>query len=157
MIQKLIPENQLRADGTEIKRSIALEMVKNYRAKHGVALNNNGYTPTRSIYFTIDELQAFLEKMEDASANGCRMYFAAVTQNSIDEYAPGQDYLLDAMTVVLVTTRTNENNMHEELLSSNDSIVNPAFDFGTLCPPSGGCQKIIMSSGNSLDFDAMQS
>lgn len=91
--------------------------------------------------------------MEDMGSNGCRIYLAAVTQEAVDTYATGQDELVGAMTVLMVATKTNVNNKHEEQINDNDYISMPAFDFGTLCPPSG-CQAILMSPGNSLDFDA---
>jgi hypothetical protein len=143
--------------GQKITRNIALGMVRNYRGNQYLALVNNGYTTqTRSIHFTINELQEFLESMEDVGATGCRLYFSSVTQQAIDTYAAGHDELLGAMTVLMVATRNNAAEKHEELLNNDSKVVLPAFDFGTLCPPGNGCSKIMMSSGNSLDFDAQQ-
>ncbi|MCA6363432.1 MAG: hypothetical protein IM638_10370 [Bacteroidetes bacterium] len=155
MAFKVIPEESATFTAEEIKRSIALSMVKKYRQEQYRTLVNNGYTTqTRSVYFTINALQGFLEKLEDKGADGCRIYFATVSDAAIQAY-PGQDRnTLGQMTVVLVATKTNAaTNMHQELLNNGDSILLPALDFGTLCPP-GGCQAILMSPGNSLDFDA---
>jgi len=110
-------------------------IIRNYKQERWV--NNSkhiGKEDSLSVWFTIEEIEAFLAKAKDQGADGLRFYFAAYSNDFAEQplYAGRQ-------TIVMVATQGKET---EKGIVDKDVYVNDekgtsilAYNYGKICPP----------------------
>ena len=119
--------------GIPVTIDLVRDMVQNYRSRQ---YSEMGQDDSRYAWFSISELIHCLSQMQHLNkANGCRIYFGAVTQEVINSSTRSdrQEYL-NKLTMIFVPTRTRKegNDEYEDDIMDGDVR---AYDFGTLCPP----------------------
>jgi hypothetical protein len=110
-------------------------IIRNYKQERWV--NNSkhiGKEDSLSVWFTIEELEAFMAKAKSHGADGMRFYFGAYS----DDYAETPLYA-GRQTVVMVATQAKEtpNGVTDKDLyvSSGNEANILAYNSGKLCPP----------------------
>jgi hypothetical protein len=110
-------------------------IIRNYKQERWV--NNSqhiGKEDSLSVWFTIEEIEAFLAKAKDQGADGLRLYFAAYSNDFAEQplYAGRQ-------TIVMVATQGKKT---EKGIVDKDVYVNDekgtsilAYNYGKICPP----------------------
>jgi hypothetical protein len=102
-----------------------------------------GKEDSLSAWYSVEEMEAYLENVKTSGANGVRIYFAAYPENYTDvpEYAGRQSLVMVATkTKVLESGRlahkeiyTANENGNPQILAYNAPYLCPPF-----CPPPGG-------------------
>ena len=110
-------------------------VIKNYKQSRWVHNSKRlGKEDSLSVWFSIEDLETFLEKAKEHSADGVRFYFGAYDENFADKplYAGRQ-------TIVMVATKQKETmsgTADKDIYINTDkgtSIL--AYNVGRLCPP----------------------
>jgi hypothetical protein len=90
-----------------------------------------GKDDSLSVWYSVEELEGFIEKIKEHGANGVRMYFAEYPEN----YHQDAD-MAHRQTVVLVATKSRIDGTDSKDVYVNDgnktSIL--AYNFGQVCP-----------------------
>lgn len=118
------------ANGARINRATALDLINRYMSNQHIALQNQtSRYDSVYVYFSLEQLKAFIEDMYANHADGLRVYFGAINNPSDIRYHLKQ-------TVVFVPTKKIEGtSCHEEFIDNSDVTVAVGYNFGSLCPP----------------------
>lgn len=110
-------------------------VISNYKRERWA--NNSkhiGKEDSLSVWYSVEELEEFLEKVKENGGDGIKMYFGAYGK----EHAP-QPLYEERQTIVLVATKAKEtiNGSVNKDLYICDEIGNTilAYNAGNLCPP----------------------
>ena len=110
-------------------------VIRNYKQERWVHNSKRlGKEDSLSVWFSIEELEIFLEKVKDHNGDGIRLYFGAYDHNYAEQplYAGRQ-------TVVLVATKQKETENGETrkdiYIDSENGTTILAYNSGSLCPP----------------------
>ena len=129
-------------------------VLKNYKKERWVHNSQRiGKEDSLSVWYSVEELEEYIEKVKEHGADGIKMYFAAYDESYSDHplYAGRQ-------TVVLVATKQKETesgitNKDVYIPTDNGSSI-LAYNTGSLCPPFcgngddfGGIRTIIIDKG----------
>lgn len=93
-----------------------------------------GKEDSMSVWYSVEELEEFLQRIKDHGGDGIRLYFAAYPQNyeTKPEYAGRQ-------TIVFVGTKNKEiegGSVIKDMYINGDNGVNVlAYNSGGICPP----------------------
>ncbi|MEO6314657.1 MAG: hypothetical protein ABIU63_15685 [Chitinophagaceae bacterium] len=125
-------------------------LLSNYKKERWLQNSNHiGKADSLSVWYSLDQLQAFLDTAKESGADGIKMYFGVYTPDTA-----GQEIYEDRQTIVLVATKEKElanGTVIDKNIYTNTGgkpeIV--AFNVGRLCPPTcaGG------GTGNGTGFD----
>lgn len=110
-------------------------VIKNYKKERWVHNSKRlGKEDSLSVWYSVQELEEFLQKASEHGADGVKIYFGAYDE----EHAPKPLYA-GRQTVVLVATKQRE---AESGVVNKDIYVNTnkglsilAYNLGNLCPP----------------------
>ncbi len=110
-------------------------VIKNYKQQRWIHNSRRlGKEDSLSVWYSIEELECFIEKSKEHGADGIKLYFGAYDQNYKEQplYAGRQ-------TIVLVATKHKVSESGE---SNKDIYVNTekgstilAWNAGSICPP----------------------
>jgi hypothetical protein len=129
-------------------------VIKNYKQERWVANSERlGKEDSLSVWYSVEEIQEFLELVKQHGGDGIKLYFGAYDKDYSDNplYAGRQ-------TVVFVATKQKETpngELNKDLYINTDqgnSIL--AYNAGRLCPPlcttttDGGIGITIIDKGN---------
>jgi hypothetical protein len=122
--------------GKQVNTQHVDTVIKNYKQERWVDNSKRlGKEDSLSVWFTVEELQDFMETVKLNGGDGIRLYFGAYDKNYATEplYAGRQ-------TVVLVATKEKET---PNGVTNKDVYINTengtsilAYNMGKLCPPS---------------------
>lgn len=126
-------------------------LIRNYKRERWVHNTERiGKEDSLSAWYSVEELEEFLQKIKSNGGDGVRMYFGVYPENydKKPEYSSRQ-------TIVMVATRSKET---EEGIANKDLYVNPgqilAYNMSAICPPtcnSGGTSKPSSPDSGSAD------
>lgn len=107
--------------------------IRNYKQERWIHNSKRlGKEDSLSVWYSVEELQEFMEQIKEHGGDGVRMYFGAYSENYTEQplYAGRQ-------TVVLVATKeTAFGEVNKDLYINTDkgtSIL--AYNAGKICPP----------------------
>lgn len=111
-------------------------LIKNYKQKRWVQNSKRlGKEDSLSVWFSIEDIEAFLEKAKEHGADGVRYYFGVYD----DQFAE-QPLFAGRQTLVMVATRQKEN--EDGVVKDKDIYYNNGrgtnimgFNMGRICPP----------------------
>ena len=110
-------------------------VISNYKKERWA--NNSkhiGKEDSLSVWYSVEELEEFLQTVKENGGDGIKMYFGAYDK----EHAP-QPLFADRQTIVLVATRNKETatgSVNKDLYicdETENTIL--AYNAGSLCPP----------------------
>lgn len=123
------------------------KVIRNYKQERWVHNSERiGKEDSLSIWWSIEELERFIEHGKTNGADGIKFYFAAYDETT----APKPEYV-DRQTLVMVGTKHNESGigmLNKDIYMNNEKGSNIlAYNAGSMCPPycTGG------GTGSSLD------
>ncbi len=110
-------------------------VISNYKKERWAHNSKHiGKEDSLSVWYSVEELEDFLEKVKEYGGDGIKMYFGAYDQ----EHAPKPLYA-DRQTIVLVATKTKETangEINKDLyISTEKENTILAYNAGRLCPP----------------------
>lgn len=111
-------------------------VISNYKKERWVHNSKHiGKEDSLSVWYSVEELEEFLQKVKDHGGDGVKMYFGAYGQ----EDAPKEGYA-DRQTIVLVATKQKEaasgKVVDKDLyISSEKGNTILAYNIGKICPP----------------------
>lgn len=112
------------------------EVIRTYKKERWIHNTERiGKEDSLTVWYTIDEMEAFLEKAKKSGANGIKMCFAAYPDDfeKVPEYAGRQ-------TIVMVATKSTLDEVginHKDVYVNNGNKAQiMAYNVGRLCPPS---------------------
>lgn len=122
--------------GKRVNTSHVDKVTRNYRQERWVRNSERlGKEDSLSAWWSIEELEDFIEEAKMHGADGLKFYFAAYDENT----APREDYI-GLQTLVMVGTKqkvypdgTNKNRDIYVQTENGSNIV--AYNAGRLCPP----------------------
>lgn len=110
-------------------------IIKNYKQERWVQNSKRlGKEDSLSVWYSVEELEGFLEKAKEHGADGVKLYFGAYDK----EFAK-QPLYAGRQTVVFVATRqkeTENGSMNKDIYINGEngtSIL--AYNYGSVCPP----------------------
>jgi hypothetical protein len=129
-------------------------VIKNYKQERWVHNSKRlGKEDSLSVWYSLEELEEFLEKAKDQGGDGIRMYFGAYSH----ENAP-QPLYAGRQTIVMVATMQKETENGEVTkdiyINTEKSTSILAYNAGRICPPFcgnddfGGIGITIVDKGN---------
>lgn len=130
-------------------------IISNYKRERWIQNSKHiGKEDSLSVWYSVEELEEFLQLVKDHGGDGIKMYFGAYDK----EHAPKTLYQ-DRQTVVLVATKTKDTingEVNKDMYISGEAgntIL--AYNVGKLCPPFcqsgddfGGIGITIVDKGN---------
>lgn len=110
-------------------------VISNYKKERWVQNSKHiGKEDSLSVWYSVEELEEFLQLVKDHGGDGIKMYFGAYGK----ENAPKELYA-ERQTVVLVATKVKETangEMNKDLyISGEKENTLLAYNMGRLCPP----------------------
>lgn len=110
-------------------------LIRNYKQERWLQNSRHiGKEDSMSIWYSLEELEAFLRKAKSAGADGIRMYFGVY-----DKEIAKEELYEDRQTIVLVATQAKEtpNGVMDKNLYVNTPDGNSilAYNVGRPCPP----------------------
>lgn len=125
------------------------EVIRNYKQERWVQNSEKiGKEDSLSIWWSIDEMESFIETAKTNGADGLKFYFGAYSKNykDVPEYAERQ-------TLVMVATKEKQTmggakNKDIYLQTENGSNI-LAYNRGVACPPKCG-------TGLDIDSDSLE-
>jgi hypothetical protein len=116
--------------GAKINRATALSLIQRYKnILHSALQSKIGLYNTAYVWFSLADLKAFVDEMDEHQADGIRVYFGALNN-------PDNATLHNKQTVVFVCTKqVPDTDCHEEMIDDVTTTVEDGYDFGSLCPP----------------------
>ena len=110
-------------------------IISNYKKERWAQNSRHiGKEDSLSVWYSVEELEEFLEKVKEHGGDGIKMYFGAYDK----EHAPKPLYA-DRQTIVLVATKTKESaegQVNKDLyISEKEHTTILAYNAGTMCPP----------------------
>ncbi|MDF2193607.1 hypothetical protein [Paraflavitalea sp. CAU 1676] len=128
-------------------------VIRNYKRERWVHNSEHiGKEDSLSVWYSVEELEGFIERIKANGGDGIKMYFAAYPENfeKRPEYSGRQ-------TIVMVATRSRQT---EAGVANKDLYTNPgqilAYNLGSICPPNcgtGGQTKPPSKPGETGDAD----
>jgi hypothetical protein len=126
-------------------------VIRNYKRERWVHNSEHiGKEDSLSVWYSVEELEEFIQKIKNHGGDGIKMYFGAYSDN----YDVRPEYS-SRQTIVMVATRSKET---ETGVANKDLYVNPgqilAYNMGGVCPPtcsSGGTNKPSGPGDSSAD------
>ncbi|MEO5681521.1 MAG: hypothetical protein ABIQ88_02710 [Chitinophagaceae bacterium] len=123
-------------------------LLSNYKKERWVQNSNHiGKADSLSVWYSLDQLQAFLDTAKATGADGVKMYFGVY-----DADTAGEEKYEDRQTIVLVATKAKE--LDNGVVIDKNVYTNTgnkpeivAFNVGRLCPPT------CTSGGGDTGFD----
>lgn len=110
-------------------------VIKNYKQNRWVHNSKRlGKEDSLSVWFSVEDMEAFLEKAKEHGGDGVRFYFGAYDENFADKplYAGRQ-------TVVMVATKQKETMSgtadKDIYINTDEGTSILAYNVGRLCPP----------------------
>lgn len=107
-------------------------VIRNYKRERWVHNSERiGKEDSLSVWYSVEELEEFIEKIKMHGGDGVKMYFGAYSEHfeTKPEYSSRQ-------TIVMVATRSKET---ETGIANKDLYINPgqilAYNLGSACPP----------------------
>lgn len=128
-------------DSSTVPYEEARRLVANYAKRAGHVIRDGDTLPnTRTVFFPIGQLVALTTKLEQAGADGLRIYFAAYDSTYTEgrPHVPPREYW-GYNTVLLVGTRDSTVNgevMHRDFFADTGGTI---LNFGGICPPPPCC------------------
>jgi hypothetical protein len=110
-------------------------VISNYKKERWVQNSKHiGKEDSLSVWYSVEELEEFLELVKENGGDGIKMYFGAYGK----ENAPKELYA-ERQTIVLVATKAKETasgEVNKDLYISGEKEANLlAYNVGRLCPP----------------------
>lgn len=110
-------------------------IISNYKKERWAQNSRHiGKEDSLSVWYSVEELEEFLEKVKEHGGDGIKMYFGAYDK----EHAPKPLYA-DRQTIVLVATKTKETaegQVNKDLyISEEERTTILAYNVGNICPP----------------------
>jgi hypothetical protein len=110
-------------------------VIKNYKQERWIHNSKRlGKEDSLSVWYSVEELEEFLEKVKDHGGDGIKIYFGAY-----DKEYPEQPLYAGRQTVVLVATKVKETAsgvVNKDLyLGGETENTILAYNCGGLCPP----------------------
>jgi hypothetical protein len=131
-------------------------LIKNYKQKRWVQNSQRlGKEDSLSVWFSVEDIEVFLEKAKEHGGDGVRFYFGAYEEKF--EEMPVYE---GRQTLVMVATKQKETlagNTNKDIYFNTEkgtSIL--AFNYGQVCPPfcsnsgNGGLGITILDKGDGL-------
>lgn len=128
-------QSKTRKAGKLVSTSYADNLIRNYKQERWAANSRKlGKEDSLSVWYSVEELEAFLQKAKEHGGDGVRLYFGAYDKDFQDQplYAGRQ-------TIVMVATQGKESEkgiIDKEIYIQGEkgtSIL--AYNFGRMCPP----------------------
>lgn len=110
-------------------------VISNYKKERWAHNSRHiGKEDSLSVWYSVEELEEFLQMVKEHGGDGIKMYFGAYDK----EHAPKPLYA-DRQTVVLVATKEKETangRVNKDLyISKEENTTILAYNAGTICPP----------------------
>lgn len=111
-------------------------VISNYKKERWVQNSRHiGKEDSLSVWYSVEELEEFLQKVKDHGGDGIKMYFGAYGH----ENAPHELYC-DRQTIVLVATKQKETASGKVVdkdlyIGSEKKNTILAYNVGKICPP----------------------
>jgi hypothetical protein len=110
-------------------------VISNYKKERWVHNSKRlGKEDSLSVWYSAEELQEFIETIQEHGADGIRMYFAAYPNEEV--MSKGKD---GRQSIVLVATRSKEENgkrVNKDVYTyENGKATIMAYNMGDYCPP----------------------
>lgn len=110
-------------------------VISNYKKERWVQNSRHiGKEDSLSVWYSVEELEEFLQKVKAHGGDGIKMYFGAYGH----ENAPKELYA-DRQTIVLVATKHNETDrgmVEKDLyIGTGKETTILAYNLGKMCPP----------------------
>ena len=110
-------------------------IISNYKRERWIQNSKHiGKEDSLSVWYSVEELEEFLQLVKDHGGDGIKMYFVAYDK----EHAPKTLYQ-DRQTVVLVATKTKDTingEVNKDMyISGETGNTILAYNVGRLCPP----------------------
>lgn len=117
------------------------QLRKNYRDKRWADNSRRiGKPDALSVWFSLEDMEHFLQQLRKHGGNGIRYYFGAY-----DEAFAERPMYAGRQTIVMVGTREKEGgNAKDIYIQTGESTSILAYNLGKLCPP-------VCQSGDGLD------
>ena len=142
--------------GNYVSKSQVNELTSAYKQQRWVDNSEKlGKADSLSVWFTVDELENFLERVKAGGGNGVRIHFGVFPQGYRKPEVAGMQ------TVVMVANRSKDGsleNAKELFVDRNGSPEIMALDGPILCPPfcssgGGGLGKttLVVRDDNSME------
>lgn len=111
------------------------EVIRTYKKERWIHNTERiGKEDSLTVWYTIEEMEAFLKKAKTSGANGIKMCFAAYPDDyeKVPEYAGRQ-------TIVMVATKSTQDEIginHKDVYVNNGNKAQiVAYNMGKICPP----------------------
>jgi hypothetical protein len=150
-----IAENSVNVDNY-VTKSEMNELTSGYKQERWAANSDRlGKSDSLSVWFTVDELENFLENVKANGGNGVRMHFGVFPQNYRRPEVAG------LQTVVMVANRSKDGSLENAKELFIDRAGRPeilALDGPIVCPPfcgtgSGlGKSSLVIREDNSMEI-----
>lgn len=121
-----------------INYKIAKELVENYQGRGFKPNDRVGFNDTRCIWFSLDQLESFVQRTRAEGGDGVRFYLAAYSLDSISDFKILEDYR-DHTTLVLVSTKPYGEKKHVDYYKDGSLLSAIPENQGELCPPPSNC------------------
>lgn len=114
---------------------------RNYKEKRWAENSKRiGKPDSLSVWFSLEDMETFLQQLKAHGGNGIRFYFGAY-----DEAFAEKPLYAGRQTIVMVGTKDKEGRATKDLyIQSGENTSILAYNLGRLCPP-------ICQSGDGLD------
>lgn len=108
-------------------------IIRNYKQERWLQNSQRlGKEDSLSVWFSVEEVEGFLEKIKSHGGDGIKFYFGAYSNDFAErpEYAGRQ-------TIVMVGTKSKENGAVDKDIYVDNGGVNSilAYNVGRVCPP----------------------
>jgi hypothetical protein len=110
-------------------------VIRNYKQERWVHNSERlGKEDSMSAWYSIEELEEFIEKVKDHGGNGIKFYFAAYSHDYVDvpEYAGRQTIVMVASKGKRSATRIDNKDIYVSTVKGSTIL---AYNSGQLCPP----------------------
>jgi hypothetical protein len=142
--------------GNYVSKNEVNELTSTYKQERWADNSEKlGKADSLSVWFTLDELENFLQKVKAGGGNGVRIHFGVFPQDYRKPEVAGMQ------TLVMVANRSKDGsleNARELFIDNNGRPEILALDGPTLCPPfcgtgGGGLGKssLIIREGNGME------
>ena len=127
-------------------------LLSNYKKERWLQNSNHiGKADSLSVWYSLDQLQEFLDTAKATGADGIKMYFGVY-----DAATASEEIYEDRQTIVLVATKAKEldNGLIVDKNVYTDNGSKPeivAFNVGRLCPPT--CAGGGTGTGTGFDLE----
>lgn len=129
-----IEKKSLKKSGRYVDTKHVNTVIRNYKQTRWSHNSERiGKEDSMSLYYTLDELEEYIEKIRKHGGDGIRIYFAAYPHDFENEF------YADRQTVVLVATKSKETESgitHKDLyIGTEKGTTILAYNYSDMCPP----------------------